>query len=136
MNAQLAVELLQTGKLANESNNGRFSYPSQIDREMVRREQAYAEKKLSSQTNRSEIVAAMNKEMNGTMDGLLSQGFEKMGMYNSLNAARLIREQKRRSRRDHNTQFDYGDMKDRVGVGEILSGKFRDENLPKGILCR
>lgn len=136
MNAQLAVELLQTGKLANESNSATFSYPSQIDREMVRREQAYAEKKLSSQTNRSEIVAAMNKEMNGTMDSLLGQGFDKLGMYSSLNAARLIREQKRKSRRDPNAQFDYGDMRDRVGVGDILSGKFRDENLPNGILCR
>lgn len=78
----------------------------------------------------------MNKEMNGTMDGLLSQGLEQMGRYSSLNAARLIREQKRKSRRDPNAQFDYGDMRDRVGVGDILSGKFRDENLPNGILCR
>jgi hypothetical protein len=136
MNARLAVELLQTGKLASESNSGLFSYPSQIDREMVRREQAYAEQILSSQPNRSEIVAAMNKEMNGTMDGLVSQGLEKAGMYSSLKAARQIREQKRKSRRDPNAQFDYGDMKDRVGVGEILSGKFRDDNLPNGILCR
>jgi hypothetical protein len=136
MNAQLAVELLQTGKLANEGNSGVSSFPAAIDHEMVRREQAYAEKKLSSQTNRSEIVTAMNKEMNGTMDGLLAQGFEKMGMYSSLKAATQIREQKRKGRRDPNAQFDYGDMKDRVGVGDILSGKFRDDNLPNGILCR
>jgi hypothetical protein len=136
MNAQFAVELLQTGKLANENKSGNSSYPSQIDREMVRREQAYAEKKLSSLPNRSQIVGAMNKEMNGMLDGLLSQGLEKMGMYNSLIAARNIRDQKRKSRRDPNAQFDYGDVRDRVGVGEILSGKFRNENLPNGILCR
>lgn len=127
MNSQLAVELLQTGKLAKESNSGPFSYPSQIDREMVRREQAYAEQKLSSQPNRSEIVAAMNKQMNGAIE--LSQGLEKMGMYSSLKAARQIREQKRKSKRDPTAQFDYGDMKDRVGVGEILSGKFRRRQL-------
>lgn len=136
MNAQLAVELLQTGKLANESSSGPFSFPSAIDHEMVRREQAYAEQKLSSQPNRSEIVAAVNNQMNGTMDNLVGQGLEKAGMYSSLKAARLIREQKRKSRRDPNAQFDYGDVKDRVGVGDILSGKFRNENLPNGILCR
>lgn len=129
INAKYAYELLQTGKLEKENKSGYFSDPTAIDNELIRREQVVAENKLLSLSEGREIIASINDRTNSwltrNVGGIL---------FSSASATNEVRNRKRK--RNPNAEFDYGDIKDRTSVGEILATKYRNSNLANAILCR
>jgi hypothetical protein len=129
INAGFAKELLETGKLAKEDGKGFFSDPKSIDKELVRREQAYAERKLSSQSDRTEIVKVINEGMNGLVARKGGGMF-----FDSADAINKVREAKRKT--DPKAEFDYGDIRDRIRVGDMLAEKYRIDFLPNAIYCK
>ena len=129
INARYATELLQTGKLEKEDKSGYFSEPTAIDIELVRREQAFAEKKLSNLSEGREIITLINDRTNSALNKFIGEA-----LFSSVSATNKVRDNKRKT--NPNADFDYGNIKDRTSVGEILAGKYRDNFLPNAILCR
>lgn len=125
LNTKYAIELLETGRLKKENENSYFFNPKEIDEELVRREQKYAEKKLAADPNRKEIVEIINGITNawGTKKGGSFFGFS------SIIATNEVRNNKRK--KDPSAEFDYGNITDRMNVGKTLADQNRSNIEPK-----
>jgi hypothetical protein len=118
INSKYILELLKTGRLEKEDKTDCFVTPEEIDNELVRREQQFAENKLFKLKDRKKIIEIINDRIKWWLDTPVLN--ESSG---SISAINKVRNNKRKI--DNKAEFDFGNITDRIGVGKILAENFR-----------
>ncbi|HEX8735454.1 MAG TPA: hypothetical protein VF721_09040 [Pyrinomonadaceae bacterium] len=118
INTKYILELLKTGRLEKEDKTGCFIMPEEIDSELVRREQQFAENKLSKLKDRKKIVEIINARIKLWLDKPVLNKLS-----GSITAIDKVRDNKRKT--NNKAEFDFGNIKDRISVGKILAENFR-----------
>lgn len=116
LNGKSFKEIIESRKLRKSDGMGYLSNPVDIDRELVRREQRLVQAQLNSLTysEKSTIISQINVKIK---KWIITQASP------SIRAMAAIRNSKRKT--DRRAEFDYGDINDRIAVGDILTSTHR-----------
>lgn len=108
-------ELVETGKLKTSDGQGYLSDATEIDLELVRREQALVQEELDklSAANKAQVIRQINLKIRNWIGSP------------SVNARAMAQVRASKRKTNPKAEFDYGDINDRIAVGNILAENHR-----------
>lgn len=115
MNVHFFKELVDTGNLKTADGQGYLTSGANIDRELVKREQALVQEELDK------LSAADKAKLTQQINAKIARWIWSTSP--SAKAMAQVRDSKRKT--DPEAQFDYSDINDRIAVGNILAAERR-----------